>query len=65
MFRIITDPKEAADFGMAGLLWWVSRADGGQNEMVLTCPFGALYGAGAKYIADNAHRCLFGVQVDE
>lgn len=65
MFRIITDSEEAVEFGRAGLLWWVSKADGGQNEMVLTCPFGALYSTGANYITDNAYRCLFGVQVDE
>ncbi len=27
MFRIITDPEEAVEFGRAGLLWWVSKED--------------------------------------
>lgn len=65
MFKIISDPEEAADFGRAGVLWWVSKEDGGHNKWITTCPCGEVQDNTVEYITYSAHRSVFGVRVDE
>lgn len=40
MFRIIKDLEVARALAAEGLLWWVSRGDGGEGIMIITCPYG-------------------------
>lgn len=63
MFKIITDPEEAAAFQREGLLWWVSRADGGNpNYNLRTIPF---RGYSTDDAGERAKHGYLGVLVDE
>lgn len=42
-FQIITDPDKLCALCDAGLLWWVSKEDGGSMDGIQTYPFPKAY----------------------
>lgn len=62
MFKIVTDPEEAAAFQREGLLWWVSKEDGGARSGYTTARYVCGGEDGAR---ETATLGIIGVCVDE
>ena len=60
-YKIIKDPDLACELRDAGLLWWVSKANGGEESGIYHIPVCVGY----KTIRDNIHRGCFGIYLEE
>jgi hypothetical protein len=63
MFKIIKDPDTASQYAAAGLLWWVSEEDGGEQVYIVTCDITP--DDSGPYVIEYAPKGVFGILLED